>query len=1211
VIVLAATVIGWALAVPVGQGRYAGDTVAIVILVTVAIGLVAAAIFAGRSFRNLRRIAKRVEDRFPSLDQRLLTAIELADVESAGGPAPSLGYLQSRVIEEANSHSRSHRWADVVSPRQVWLSRSVGVVSLVAMAGTLWVLAFGRPAGRRPDSVALGMLTPALRISVEPGDTEVERGTGMTVTVRFSRSEDVDDQTELVCISEDGSERRYPMRQTLSDPVVSAFISSVDAPLRYQVVSPRVKTGFYSVDVFDFPSLVRADAELEFPAFTEMPTKRIEDTLRVTMVEGTRLRWELSLNRPVAAATLVDADGGRIELGADAENRTRYRAEFEMARSQSWRLELVDASGRQNKFTTELVARVFANDPPVLKSVAGGDAEVSPLEEFPVVVSVRDDFGLGRFGVSYLFSGGREEDIELGGSVPPGENRRGEYLFDFESLGAKPDQLLTYHFWAEDTDRDGKPRRTRGELQFVEVRPFEEIYRESRSAGAGSDRLSERPDKGGGNGQQAEQIAELQKRIISATWQVIRRESGGELTPTFTDDVEAILAAQSEAIGQLDTLGQAVTDDSSAAFVTVAEEAMETSAAGLRDVIAEGSPDTLAAALDAQQAAYQALLGLRAREFEVSRSRQNQSGPASTSRQRRQPQLDQLRLTNDENRYESQSLAETDEARQESDQQREVIDRLRELAQRQEDINKQVAPLQSALELAQNEAERAEAERQLKRLHEQEQELLRDADDLGQQMREQQQRPESADAQPMRQASEQLEQTRENIRQASEALARDDASQALASGTRAERELDQMREELRQQAAGDFGEAMRQMRSDARELDERQQKIASQINDPASPDSPPADTPGLRPETAETDLVDQVRQQRERLGDLLKQVEETVHQAESTEPLLAQKLYDTYRTTQQKQVDRKLGDTAELLSRGMRTQAETVQRETAEAISELRRRLEGAADSVLGDQTRALERAVGELEKLRQQLDGEIVEATAGNDPTEPSRGPGGDGPDDTGAAAERSVEATADAQPRTDGEPDSDQNAEHQMPGEPGPGEPGPGESGQAAESAQSGRGLIDRIAPSNSPQPGQSRTGESRTDRPQTGQSRDDRGGTGGTRGAAPLTGQGYREWSDRLRDVEQMIDDPAMRSEAIRIRERARDVRSEFRRHSTPPQWDDVEQTIARPLRELTRNVAEELLRRSADRDALVPIDRDPVPDRYGDAVRRYYESLGSGR
>ena len=49
---------------------------------------------------------------------------------------------------------------------------------------------------------------------------------------------------------------------------------------------------------------------------------------------------------------------------------------------------------------------------------------------------------------------------------------------------------------------------------------------------------------------------------------------------------------------------------------------------------------------------------------------------------------------------------------------------------------------------------------------------------------------------------------------------------------------------------------------------------------------------------------------------------------------------------------------------------------------------------------------------------------------------------------------------------------------------------------------------------------------------------------------------------------------------------------------------------PLMEVRSRIADELARRESS-DALVPIDRDPVPTRYSDLVRRYYEELGKDR
>jgi hypothetical protein len=123
---------------------------------------------------------------------------------------------------------------------------------------------------------------------------------------------------------------------------------------------------------------------------------------------------------------------------------------------------------------------------------------------------------------------------------------------------------------------------------------------------------------------------------------------------------------------------------------------------------------------------------------------------------------------------------------------------------------------------------------------------------------------------------------------------------------------------------------------------------------------------------------------------------------------------------------------------------------------------------------------------------------------------------------------------------------------------------------------------------------------------------GGEGGGEGGeaidrAPITGDGFADWSDRLRDVEEMLDIPELRAEVARARDRARTMRSEYKRHSKPPQWDLVRVQIAEPLADVRNRISEELARRES-KDSLVPIDRDPVPHKFTELVRQYYEKLG---
>jgi hypothetical protein len=92
--------------------------------------------------------------------------------------------------------------------------------------------------------------------------------------------------------------------------------------------------------------------------------------------------------------------------------------------------------------------------------------------------------------------------------------------------------------------------------------------------------------------------------------------------------------------------------------------------------------------------------------------------------------------------------------------------------------------------------------------------------------------------------------------------------------------------------------------------------------------------------------------------------------------------------------------------------------------------------------------------------------------------------------------------------------------------------------------------------------------------------------------------------------MLDRPELRNQVAQARDRARATRTDFKRQNKPPQWKMVQQDILNPLVEVRERVADELSRRESN-ESLAPIDRDPVPNRYSDLVRRYYETLGQGK
>ena len=120
---------------------------------------------------------------------------------------------------------------------------------------------------------------------------------------------------------------------------------------------------------------------------------------------------------------------------------------------------------------------------------------------------------------------------------------------------------------------------------------------------------------------------------------------------------------------------------------------------------------------------------------------------------------------------------------------------------------------------------------------------------------------------------------------------------------------------------------------------------------------------------------------------------------------------------------------------------------------------------------------------------------------------------------------------------------------------------------------------------------------------------GGAGEPQGR-PLTGENYRDWSNRMREVEEILDDPELRNQVAQVRDRARSIRADFRRHGKEPQWDLVKSQLLDEMIDLQSRINQELTKLDSDR-SMVPIDREPVPEEFDELVRRYYELLGQSR
>lgn len=1295
------------------------------------------------------KLALRIERAHPELEGRLLTL-----VRNAPGSGPAPGYFDQKLLREVLRHESIMDWGSVVPASRLRTARLAHWLGLVFVGLVCWLL------WPQPNAKQYANEYPLWGVNVTPGDTSIEKGNALVVMARFGGPQPA--SVELVMAATNG-EQRVPLVRSLSDPLFGGSISQVDSNFTYYVAYGGKRTRDFRVSVFEHPRLERADADITYPDYTHLHPKNIPDSRRISAVQGSRVDYSLRLNKPVVRAALVAKgdSGERIELATSDEPAVRLTG-FELAKSATYDLLLVDAEGLTNKVQSSFVFQALTNTAPELRFAAPrGDLRPTAIEEIPFEATVWDDFGVGEYGIGYQVVGQEIVYVPIGTNVPAKEKRSLAYLLNLEDLRLEADQVIAWFLWADDAGPDGQPRRSTTDLYFGEVRPFEEVFREAQGGMSGDQQQQQGGQQGGQQESPTTKLAEVQKQILNATWK-LQREQGRTLRSTtnsvpgesrlqtkghpiqfavlsasagvfaqraeeprrtvrsresrpgraerpnesLPSDVDVLIQSQEEVIRQAKEAVQTQDDPRTAALWRAAIKDMETALNRLRK--ADKSQQGLKEAVAAEQAAYQALLKLQEHEHQVARSRQNRGQQGGGRQGQMQRQLEQMDLTQTENRYETQSQAQRPQSAERTEQ-LQVLNRLQELARRQQDVNERLKDLQSALQEARTEQEREELRRQLKRLQEEQQEMLADVDELRQQM------DSSANQSRMAEQRKQLERAREEIQKAAEAASQGSPSQAAAAGSRAQSQLEQMRDELRKQSSGEFGEDMRQLRNEARQLAKEQEEILNKMQNPGAREPRSLSDAGNREEALKA-----LEAQRQRVTNLVQQASEISQEAEATEPLLSRQLHDSIRQFSQEtgkdmremqdqlllrgmmtrnlmerlrdpansDATKLLDTTSEMLRMDLLPPARDAGSRAQTAFNQLRDGVERAAESVIGDDTEALRQAQATIDKLTEQLQAEMARegrgtnlagigggTNAGPRMALAQQGSRGEGTNtslasagelardeqnqqqrnrpgagrDPAQASERSEQAQAQA-----GEGQQAQNESQQ------------GQGGRGGQRQQAGnrQGSANAEQASNSQQPGEGQQSNARdeqanqqnqqgggrgTGSPELAQnernnqaggrnrgSRGARNQLGGSRNAGgaeggdvntgwqrameellndeadntesgPIIGEGFVPWSNQLRDVEEMVDQPDLRNEITRVRDRARQMRQDFKRDRKKPDWAVVRLQLVEPLVQVRDQIADELARRGS-REALVPVDRDPVPAKYSELVRKYYEQLG---
>lgn len=732
------------------------------------------------------QVARYVEERHPELNDGLVSAVEFGEKTLSVQQQRMFDRLLEQVDRQTGHIDFKHLVAADRMRRAVGLA-GVAIVFLSVLAVRDADL-FGRSLVRlaapwsRP-----GPLLPT-GLSVEPGDARLPRGHNQMVVVTLEGR--LVAQVRLFTRAKDAKTwDAVEMVETATTGVFNFELGVVDQDIEYYVDADRSTSPVFTLTVYDPPQIERIDLVYDFPVYAGLERKTEEDKGDITAPVGTVVKLTITVNKPVKSGHLKFSNG--VETALDTDNRT-LTGSLTVKEDLSYSIQVIDMDGMSNLDPVEYYIRAQQDQGPHVTILEPGrDTRVSPVEEVLIRAEAEDDFGLSSFTLTYSVNGGKEQTIDLGRDTGSGTTWKGEHMLYLEEMSVKPGDFLSYYATA--ADARGKGGKASTDIYFLEVKPFEETYRQGAGGGGGGG--------GGAGGLQAGRLSQEQKEIIAATWRV-KRDAETETSDRIKTDLEAIAKAQDrvqeraqESLNEMRF--QFEIDENLLKMTDLLEEALEPMGR-VSEALRSGSAD---AALPPEQEALRYLMQVDAliREFEVSMARDGRAGGAPLDF----GDTSELELKRDENRYESPDQA--NQSQRQSQTVDESLQRVKELAQRQQQLNNQMR--QFGDNARQTEAERR---RELDRLTREQAQLRQQAEQLAAGLsRMPSGQSDRQMNESLRDATGGLRESSEEMARSSQALQRNNPQEASGQGSKALQRLEDARQQL-QRAQGQSLERLTQ-----------------------------------------------------------------------------------------------------------------------------------------------------------------------------------------------------------------------------------------------------------------------------------------------------------------------------------------------------------------------------------------------------------------
>ena len=927
-----------------------------------------------RASLTLRDVALNVERNHPDLEDRLVSAIEFGDRESAD---PIEAHMLQRLLEDTTQRTESIDFKTTIDHSRT--RKHVGIAALVFVGCCVLSLLFPKEI----HTSLLRVFTPwektdpilTTHLTVEPGNARILRGKSLPihVTVTGKSTEKVvltyheTRASDAATAETETTEQQINMLRNPSDKRGFAYeIFNIDADMEYYIVANEVTSERYTVEVFDMPRVAEISVAYTYPAYTRLKPVVQTGTGDIQAVVGTRAELKIVTNKAVQTAKFTleadprqDSFFEKLTETSEPEttqmvisNGNTLTTTIDVVADGRYAVELLCIDGFNNEIPIEYNIKAVPDAAPeVVIKEPGRDIKTTKLGEVEIIAEAMDDYGIAELKLRYHIGVDELQEVVLNSNAPPlsvieekvtddsfvHRVLDGSYTFYIEEFDLEPGDVISYYAHATDNNTQTGPGEANSDIYFIEIRPFNEDFHE-------------------GEGEQAQAQAEpnplsgiiaSQKQIIRDTWQHTNAQS------TTSEKYQSAVKQTADKQAELKDKTQKFVDELSVAIQTTAQVSPEI-LMNLEDAIGNMGEATdhlnaiePAEAIPPEQNALELLIKVNLEIPKVLMQMRNSNPQLAEDFELEMEEL-QSELENEQNELDMEMQEQTQEM---LDQARQMLTEQQQLSQQSQQLGRESQP--SPSEMQQN--------------SQQQEQLSQQAQQMTQQLGTMQQRGQGTQGERLNQAGQAMQQAGEQMQEASESMQQQQPQLSAAKGEKAEERIEETIEQLARVAADFTEDALERTAQQLQELTEAQSELQQQTQELRSR----SQQSEMRPEDFRraSELANQQRELQRNLETLARELRNLQTQLNPENPEAAQNVGDASRRFAEEQTLEDMSTAQRALQWRSFRAANQNQQEALDALNQAQADLQQAQANMANTEEEQLEAALQQLQQAREQME--------------------------------------------------------------------------------------------------------------------------------------------------------------------------------------------------------------------------------------------------